>query len=99
MHKKALRDRAELTKEERNKERSVKKRKIKAMQKGKLVNKKEALRAQGLQLAERFAVKETNRAMEKQQKKKGKKEEGSSRRTNGSTQVFKNLQKIVADDY
>jgi len=40
-----MRDRAELTKEERNKERSVKKRKIKAMQKGKLVNKKEALRA------------------------------------------------------
>jgi hypothetical protein len=37
--------------------------------------------------------------MEKQQKKKGKKEEGSGRRTNGSTQVFKNLQKIVADDY
>ena len=45
VHKKAMRDRVELTKEVRNKERSVKKRKIKAMQKGKLVNKKEALRA------------------------------------------------------
>ena len=97
MHKKALRDRAELTKEERNKERSVKKRKIKAMQKGKLVNKKEALRAQGLQLAERFAVKETKRAMEKQQKKKGKKEEGSSTLflsiTNGTPTSIFHLQK------
>jgi len=31
-------------------------------------------------------------------KKKGK-GEPSARRTNGSTQVFKNLQKIVAEDY
>jgi glutamate mutase epsilon subunit len=48
VHKKALRERSELTKEEKHKERSVKKRKIKAMQKGKLINKKEHFRNEGL---------------------------------------------------
>lgn len=47
-------------------------------------------------------MRDTKRAMEKM-KKKGKGnnggEEKSARRTNGSTTVFKNLQKIVADDY
>ena len=71
-----MRERSEQTKEEKNKERSVKKRKIKAMQKGKMINKKERNRAEGLQLAERFAVKETKRAMEKQNSKKKNKKGG-----------------------
>jgi hypothetical protein len=37
------------------------------------------------------------RAMEKQKQKS--KKEPAGRRTNGSTQVLKNLQKIVAEDY
>jgi hypothetical protein len=62
------------------------------------------LRQQGLQLAERFVVKETKRHMEKISKKKGKKgaiqdDEPTSRRTNSSAKVFKNLQKIVSEDY
>jgi hypothetical protein len=49
-----------------------------------------------LQLAERFVVKETKRHMEKLQKKKGKTNKGdddevTSRRTNSSAKVFKNL--------
>ena len=71
-----MRERSELTKEEKNKERSVKKRKIKAMQKGKMINKKERNRAEGLQLADRFAVKETKRAMAKQNSKKKNKKGG-----------------------
>lgn len=68
------------------------------------------MRQEGLQLAERFVVKEAKRHMEKQKiksQKKGKKgekganvdEENVGRRTNSSAKVFKNLQKIVADDY
>lgn len=55
-------------------------------------------------LAQKFAVRETQRQMEKMSKKnKGKKgaagEEGGSRRTNSSAKVFANMQKIVAADY
>jgi hypothetical protein len=94
-----MRDRAELTKEEKNKERSVKKRKIKAKAHSKSIDMKEKRRQEGLQIAERFAVRDTKRTMEKLKKKGKGGEEKTARRTNGSTTVFKNLQKIVADDY
>lgn len=62
-------------------------------------------------LAQKFAVRETQRQMEKMNKKKpgkgGKKGakaeaggvEEASRRTNSSSKVFANLQKIVSADY
>ena len=58
-------------------------------------------------MAQKFAVRETQRQMEKMNKKKGKKggkkdgaaAEETSRRTNSSAKVFENLQKIVASDY
>lgn len=69
----SLREKKELTKEERRQERSSKKRKIKSSAHSRSIAKKENLRQQGLQLAERFVVKETKRHMEKISKKKGKK--------------------------
>jgi hypothetical protein len=92
----SLRERAELSKEERYAERSSKKRKIKTSAHNRLIHKKEQLRQQGLQLAERFVVKETKRHMEKIQKR-GKKEKGT-RNNSSSAKVFANIQKIAADD-
>ena len=72
----AMREKTELSKEERQAERASKKRKAKTSAHNKSVHRKEQLRQQGLQLAERFVVKETKRHMEKMQKKgKGKKGE------------------------
>ena len=89
----ALREKTELTKEEKRKERAAKKRKVKATFKAKNVQKKEQLREQGLAFAQKFAVRETKRQMEKMSKKKGSKkgganEEETSRRTNSSAKVF-----------
>ena len=101
----ALREKTELTKEEKRKERTAKKRKVKAAFKAKATQKKEQLREQGLALAQKFAVRETQRQMEKISKKnkgKGKSKddgEGLGRRTNSSAKVFANLEKIVAADY
>ena len=99
----ALREKSELTKEEKRKERAAKKRKIKATFKAKAIQKKEQLREQGLALAQKFAVRETNRQMEKMKRKNKKGAEanaaGEGRRTNSSSKVFANLQKIVASDY
>ena len=54
-------------------------------------------------MAEKFAVRENMRKIERQNKKdkKNKKggEEATSRRTNTSSKVFKNLDKIVKEDY
>lgn len=47
----ALRERPELTKEERRKERTAKKRKIKAGMKARALNKKEQMRSEGLAFA------------------------------------------------
>lgn len=58
---KEMREKAELTKEERRKERASRKRKIKQSMKAKSNFKKEKLREDGLALAERFAVRETKR--------------------------------------
>ena len=57
----ALREKSELTKEEKRRERATKKRKIKATFKAKALHKKEQLREQGLALAQKFAVRETQR--------------------------------------
>ena len=104
----ALREKTELTKEEKRKERAAKKRKIKATFKAKATKKKEQLRQEGLALAQKFAVRETKRQMEKMQKRQKKDKNGfkaggaemaEGRRTNSSAKVFSNLQKIVAADY
>lgn len=97
-----MRNKVELTKEERQHERSKIKRKVKATNHQKMIARKEHLRQEGLQLAERFVVKEAKRHMQNMKskaQKKGKKggeaaEEGG-KRTNSSAKVFKNLQKIV----
>ena len=99
-----LRDKSELTKEEKRKERAKRKRQIKASFKAKTIHKKEKMREEGLALAEKFAVRETKRQMEKMGKK-GKKNKGGddgekqSRRVGSSATVFKNLQSIVQQDY
>lgn len=62
---KDLKNRVELTKEERASERSKIKRKVKATQHSRSIARKEQLRQEGLQLAERFVVKEAKRHMEK----------------------------------
>ena len=70
-----LREKSELTKEEKRKERAKRKRQIKASFKAKTIYKKEKMREEGLALAEKFAVRETKRQMEKMGKK-GKKNKG-----------------------
>ena len=59
------------------------------------------MREQGIAMAEKFAVKDAQRQMEKMNKrlKKGKSDAPESRRTNTSSKVFANLQKIVAGDH
>ena len=64
-----LREKSELTKEEKRKERAKRKRQIKASFKAKTIYKKEKMREEGLALAEKFAVRETKRQMEKMGKK------------------------------
>ena len=61
----AMREKSELTKEEKRKERASKKRKVKAAFKAKNTQKKEELRQQGVALAQKFIYKETQRQMEK----------------------------------
>ena len=98
----AMRNRKELSKEDRHKERAARKRKIKQSLKAKSVYKKEKMREQGIAMAEKFAVKDAQRQMEKMNKKLKKEKVDSgpeSRRTNTSSKVFANLQKIVASDY
>lgn len=60
------------------------------------------MREQGIAMAEKFAVREASRQMEKMNKKlkKGKQESAvpQGRRTNTSSKVFASLQKIVKDD-
>lgn len=68
----AMREKSELTKEEKRKERASKKRKVKAAFKAKNTQKKEELRQQGVALAQKFIYKETQRQMEKM-KNRGKK--------------------------
>jgi len=98
-----MRDKTELTKEEAQLEHRQRKRKIKLSKKAKTTELKEKRRREGIALAERFAVRETQRKMERQAKKtKGSKdagEEKEGRRTNASHKVFKNLDKIVKEDY
>jgi hypothetical protein len=62
----SMRDKAELTKEEAQLEHRQRKRKIKLSKKAKATEIKEKRRREGIQLAERFAVKETQRKMERQ---------------------------------
>ena len=98
----AMREKTELSKEEKRKERAQRKRQIKQSLKAKASYRKEKLREQGIAMAEKFAVKDAQRQMEKMNKKlkKGKKEGApEGRRTNSSSKVFANLQKIVASDY
>jgi hypothetical protein len=54
----ALRDKAELSKEDRRKERAQRKRQIKQSLKAKSIYKKEKMREQGIAMAEKFAVKD-----------------------------------------
>jgi len=58
---KGLREKGELSKEEKRKERAQKKRKIKAGQKARATHKKEELRSQGIALSEKFALRESKR--------------------------------------
>jgi len=98
----AMRDKKELSKEDRHKERAARKRQIKQSLKAKAIYKKEKMREQGIAMAEKFAVKDAQRQMEKMNKKLKKAKVDAapeSRRTNTSSKVFANLQKIVASDY
>lgn len=97
-----MRNHGELTKEERHQARNQKKRKIKAKQHGISMDVKDKLRQDGLPTAQRHGLVEAQR---KVSKAKGKTKEGQDgaavggKRTNSSSKVFSNLQKIVADDY
>ena len=91
-----LREKGELSKEEKQQERRQRKRKFKTAAHNKLIHKKEQLRQQGLQLAERFVVREAKRHMEKVGRKN--KLEKGPRNTSSSAKVFANLQQIAKQD-
>ena len=75
----AMRERSELTKEEKRKERASKKRKIKAVFKAKNTQKKEQLRQQGVALAQKFIVRDTQRQIEKMKNKGNKSGKGGKK--------------------
>ena len=91
-----MREKSELTKEEKQKERNQRKRKFKTAAHNKLIHRKEQLRQQGLQLAERFVVREAKRHMEKVGRKN--KQERGPRNNSSSAKVFANLQQIAKAD-
>jgi len=57
----AMRDKSELSKQDRRKERASRKRQIKQSLKAKAIFKKEKMRESGIAMAEKFAVKDAQR--------------------------------------
>jgi hypothetical protein len=100
---KAMRDKAELTKEEKQKERAHRKRQIKSHLKHKEIRIKEKIRDQGLGQADRFALKQVKEQMQKKKKQtKQDKELGllTDKNENAykSGQFFKNMSSIQKKD-
>jgi hypothetical protein len=93
-----LRDRSELTKEERHRERANKKRKIKTHLKKKGDTKKEERRAMGMAQTDRFEMKEIKRKMEKKKAQAKGEKVDKSKNEMKSSKFFKKLQDIVKDD-
>ena len=102
IHDQKLREKSELSKEERRKERATRKRKIKSHLKHKEVDKKEKRRDMGIGLlADRFSMKDVKR---KQDKKKGKDtitsddKKGGSKNEMKSSKFFKRMEEVAKSD-
>ena len=100
---KAMRDKAELTKEEKQKERAHRKRQIKSHLKHKEIRIKEKIRDQGLGQSDRFALKQVKEQMAKKKKvNKQDKELGllidKNENAYKSGQFFKNMSGIQKKD-
>lgn len=95
-----LRDKAELSKEDRHKERATRKRKIKSHLKHKEVTKKEHKREMGMAMHDRFEAKHIKQS--KKDKKKGDKDDSKSCSGNKnemkSSKFFSKLQEVVKQD-
>ena len=97
-----LREKSELSKEERHRERATRKRKIKAHLKHKELGKKEKRREQGVAMHDRFEqrhiIKKADKA--KASKKDSGKEEGPKNKSNDlkSAKFFSRLQEVAKDD-
>ena len=77
-----LREKSELSKEERHKERATRKRKIKAHLKHKELSKKEKRRDQGVAMHDRFEMRQVNKKKTDKGKKDSAKEEGPQHKKN-----------------
>jgi len=99
-----LRDKGELTKEEKHRERAHRKRKIKSHLKHKADHKKDERRAMGMAQTDRFEMKDVKRKMDKKKTKEdggaavGDKDPKSSKNEMKSSKFFKRLQEVVKDD-
>jgi hypothetical protein len=105
-----MREKVELTKEERHSERATRKRKIKNHLKHKELNKKEKRREMGVGLvADRFAMKDLKRKQEKKDKKKKGDSSGKggaddkplragSKNEMKSSKFFKRMEEVVKGD-
>jgi hypothetical protein len=95
-----LREKSELSKEERHKERATRKRKIKAHLKHKELTKKEKRRDQGVAMHDRFEARQVNKKNTEKGKKDSAKEEGPQNKRNDmkSAKFFSRLQDVAKDD-
>lgn len=98
-----LREKSELTKEERRSERATRKRKIKAHLKHKEMTRKEQKRSQGVAMHDRFELKQMakkKKVEEGKKPKKGEEVEGGKGSKNDmkSAKFFKKLMEVAKDD-
>ena len=90
-----LREKSELTKEERRHERATRKRKIKAHLKAKELTQKEQKRSAGVAMNDRFEQRHINK---KAAAKKGEAEEKGKKGEMKSAKFFSKLQEVAKDD-
>lgn len=97
-----LREKTELTKEEKRHERATRKRKIKGHLKHKELQKKEKRRELGVGLvADRFSMKDIKRKQDKKKKDKEGKDEGEKKTSKNdmkSSKFFKRMEEVVKSD-
>ena len=97
-----LRDKSELTKEERHKERATRKRKIKSHLKHRELNKKEHKRDLGMAMHDRFEAKHVKKGTKKPKAGEApaddKKSKAGSKNEMKSSKFFSKLQEVVKDD-
>lgn len=93
-----LREKSELSKEERHKEHATRKRKIKAHLKHKELSKKEKRREQGVAMHDRFELRQVSKKDKAKAVKDSKEDGGNKKNEMKSAKFFSKLQEVAKDD-